>query len=56
MSNEEFAALQIPETVGRVPSDAVGFLKIAIEDLLPLDHVIEHARKANWGIATPSGK
>ncbi len=49
MSKEEFVTLRIPETWKEFRADAVGFLKIAIEDLIPLDHVIEHARKVNWG-------
>ncbi len=49
MSKEEFVTLQIPEKWKEFRADAVGFLKIAIEDLIPLDHVIEHARRVNWG-------
>ena len=32
-----------------VRADAIGFLKTAIVDLIPSDHVIEHAKKVNWG-------
>ena len=49
MSKEEFASLQMPDKWKEYRVDAVGFLKTAIEDLLPLDHVIEHARKVKWG-------
>ena len=49
MSKEEFAALQTPEQRKECRAEAAGFLKIAIEDLLPLGNVIEHARKVNWG-------
>ncbi len=47
MVKEEFATLLIPEKWKEFR--AVGFLKMAIENFLPLDHVIEHARKVNWG-------
>ena len=39
----------MPEKWRKVRADAAGFLKFALEDLVPSDMIIEHAKKVNWG-------
>ena len=38
----------MPEKWSEVRADAIGFLEYALEDLVPSDHIFEHAEKVNW--------
>ena len=45
----EFLSPGMPEKWREVRADAASFLKFALEDLVPSDMIIEHAKKVNWG-------
>ena len=56
ISKEEFITLKMPEKWKELRADAVGFLKKVVEELVPLDHIIEHAKKPIGVTGTLTGK